>query len=395
MQEALRAAPPGTTGRAPTDRKKRVFQKMREAYNAYRYAEVVEMAEEGQKAVAGELRRAWPVIAARIYRMLGDSFVVRFEHVKGLGLLEQARALAVESGDRAVLGEVCNSLGGFHLRQGEHEKAIEEHEQARAIAVELGSRQGERNACHNLGMSYTALKQYDKAIELLEQSLAVSEQLGDKMRQADSCSQLGRCLSRRGQHGRAVACLKHTWAVYQELSDEMDQLRAANALGEALWARARAEHHQAAPDATSCGGVSAASADTLQEAETWLRTALDLALKSGCFNYRMDAQMHLACVAMMKGDEDEAVELLSQHLQGWVDDFGSQRCAGCGQVRGEDAPMLRCDGCRVARCVNAATPVLCGAETAMLAVRWLTGRREWMMQVLQCGAPADGVEGRG
>ena len=105
--------------------------------------------------------------------------------------------------------------------------------------------------------------------------------------------------------------------------------------------------------------------------------------------------MHLAYVAMLKGDEDEAVELLSQHLQGWMDDVGRHRCAGCWQVRGEDAPMLRCDGCHVARCVNAATPVLCGAETAMLAVRWLTGRRGWMMQVLQCGAPADGVEGRG
>ena len=30
----------------------------------------------------------------------------------------------------------------------------------------------------------------------------------------------------------------------------------------------------------------------------------------------------------------------------------------------------------------------------MLAVGWLTGRRGWMMQVLQCGSPADGVEGR-
>ena len=175
----------------------------------------------------------------------------------------------------------------------------------------------------------------------------------------------------------------------------MEQVRAAKALGEALWARARAEHHQAAPDATSSGGVSAAAADTLQDAETWLRTALDKAVKNGWINFRMDAQMHLAYVAMLKGDEDEAVELLSQHLQGWVDDVGPRRCAGCRQVRGEDAPMLRCDGCRVARCVNAATPVLCGAETAMLAVRWLTGRREWMRQVLQCGAPADGVERRG
>ena len=261
--------------------------------------------------------------------------------------------------------------------------------------MELGNRASEGITCNNLGLSYTSLKQYDKAIELFEQSLAIKEELGDKSKQAETCLELGRCLSRHGQHDRAVACLKHAWAVYQQLGDEMDQVRAAGTLGEALWARARAEHHQAAPDAASSGGVSAAAADTLQDAETWLQTALDMAVNLRSLNFRMDLQMHLAYVAMLKGDEDEAVELLSQHLQGWVDDVGRRRCAGCWQVRGEDAPMLRCDGCHVARCVNAATPVLCGAETAMLAVRWLTGRRGLRMQVLQYGAPADGVEGRG
>jgi hypothetical protein len=278
--------------------------------------------------------------------------------------------------------------------QGEHEKAIEEHEQARAIAVELGDRESEGIDCHNMGLSYRSLKQYDKAIELLEQSLAVSKELGNKRVQAATRLALGRCLSRHGQHDRAVACLKHAWAVFQELGDEENQVRAANALGEALWARARAEHHQAAPDATSSGGVSAAAADTLQNAETWLRAALDMTLQNGWFDLRMGVQMDLAYVAMLKGDEDEAVGLLSQHLQGCMDDIGRHRCAGCMQVRGEDAPMLRCKGCHVARCENTATPVLCGAETAMLAVRWLTGRRGGMMQVLQCGAPADGVEGR-
>ena len=100
----------------------------------------------------------------------------------------------------------------------------------------------------------------------------------------------------------------------------------------------------------------------MQDAETWLQTALDLAVQNGWFNFRMDAQMHLAYVAILKGDENEAVELLSLHLQGWMDDVGPRRCAGCGQVRGEDAPMLRCDGCRMARCVFAATPLLCGRD---------------------------------
>ena len=258
-----------------------------------------------------------------------------------------------------------------------HEKAIEEYEQARAIAVELGNRENEGVDCHNIGISYTALKQYDKAIELFEQSLAVKKELGNKSGQAGTCLELGRCLSRHGQHDRAVACLKHAWTVYQQQNDQMNQLRAANAVGEALWARARAEHHQAAPDPTSSGGVSAAAADTLQDAETWLRMALDMAVKLRFLNFRMDLQMHLAYVAMLKGDEDKAVELLSQHLTGWVDGIGSHSCAGCFQRRGEDAPMLSCDGCRVARCVYATTPVLCRINWHACR-RGVADREAWM-----------------
>ena len=111
--------------------------------------------------------------------------------------------------------------------------------------------------------------------------------------------------------------------------DEMDLAGAALNLGEAVWARARAERHHDAPDATSCGDVSTVSADTLQEAETWLLTALDLAEKLEAGLVRMDAQMHLAYVAMMKGDEYEAVELLPQHLQEWADDVSRQNSIVC------------------------------------------------------------------
>ena len=256
-----------------------MYDKIREAFRAGKHEEMVKMAEEGL-ALAGELRRVASDVAAKIYGMLGKIF------------------------------------------------------------VELGHREGEGMACNDLGLSYRALKQYDKATELFQQSLVIDEELGDKRGHATTRLNLGSCLSRHGQHDRAAACLKQAWAVSQELGDAVDHSRAARHLGEALWARARAEHRQAAPDATSCGGVSAASADTLQEAETWLRTALDLAEKTRILTFWMAAQMHLAYVAKMKGDEDEAVELLSQHLQRWLNDFGPHMCAGCGQMRGEDAPML-------------------------------------------------------
>ena len=292
LQEALRAALLRTTRHATTDRLKRVFIEMSGAFDARKDAEVVTMAEEGQ-AVAGEpeVRRAWPHVASLIYNMLGASFGERCEYVKSEELLAQARALAVESGNRSVLGRVCISLGAFHGRQGDYEKAIKEEEQSMAICAELGDRHGEGVAGSSLGESYRALKQYDKAIELLKHSLAIFEELGDRSMQASTCRSLGVCLSRHGQHDRAVSCLKRSWAMYQELGDEVAQALAAQGLGIALWTRARDEHHQAAPDATSCGGASAASADTLQQAETWLRTALDRAVKIGWVNVRMGAKV--------------------------------------------------------------------------------------------------------
>ena len=45
-------------------------------------------------------------------------------------------------------------------------------------------------------------------------------------------------------------------------------------------------------------------------------------------------------------------------------------------------------------CVNAAT-LFRAAASGMLAVGWLTGRRGWVMQVLQCGVLEEIVEGRG
>ena len=58
------------------------------------------------------MRSARTEVAAALYDMLGYSFVEchceSHEYVKGMGPLEQARALAVESGVRLVLGNVCN-----------------------------------------------------------------------------------------------------------------------------------------------------------------------------------------------------------------------------------------------------------------------------------------------
>jgi hypothetical protein len=78
----------------------------------------------------------------------------------------------------------------------------------------------------------------------------------------------------------------------------------------------------------------------VREAEKWLQTALDLR--------HIAARLHLARLSFDAGDEHTALAHLQDYLS-WRVEKGRNRCAGCYQTRGEDAQMLTCGGCRVAR----------------------------------------------
>ena len=195
------------------------------------------------------------------------------------------------------------------------------------------------------------------------------------------------CFVRSRQKSLVDTCTE-AFHGFKEPEEELDLLITATFLGEALWAQARAEHRQDASltlsmrSSTPNDGtksLSATGAHALQDAETWLRTALgsrkksmnlQMALHGLGINWEMTAQMHLACVTFFKGDEDEAVGLLSELLQLMVTVYGQQRCAGCGQVRGQDVPMLVCVECRAVRCACRATHLPCSVMHRLSSLPW-------------------------
>ena len=342
------------------ERRQRLYREFAALYTDSKFRDMVDMSEE-VLAVAGEVQSAQPEVAGLLYSFLGTALTGCREFVKGMGVLEQGKALAMalaeETGNRSLLSSVLQQIGVCHWRLGEHSKSHAACEEALAISKEQGDRVGEKVAAYSLGVGLMSAGQHDKALEIFEQQLALCEELGDRSGVAETQLRLGQCLLRQGQFDDSFVYLKQSWAFSKQEDDRCGMTKAAMYVGEALWLQARAERHQAAPDASSSGAVWVAGPDTLHDAEKWLRTAMDLAVEfhEGCYNWRMDVQMHLACVAMMKGDENEAVELLLQYLQGWLDDLGTNKtCAGCLQVRGEEAPMMACAGCRFAWYCNEA-----------------------------------------
>jgi len=181
----------------------------------------------------------------------------------------------------------------------------------------------------------------------------ILQEVGNRAGEAASLAALGRCKTALGEYEQAVTCHTERWAIAQELDLAHDQTRAVLDLGVVVWAQARVEHGNAAAASTTPGasGHPAAYMDSMREAAQWLRTALRLALTHD-FGFEQESTLlHLSFLAFDTGEEEEALDRLKQYLQAQVDRARS-RCGGCGQQRGDDAPMLTCGGCSVARFCN-------------------------------------------
>ncbi len=88
--------------------------------------------------------------------------------------------------------------------------------------------------------------------------------------------------------------------------------------------------------------------DLMPKVKELFTTALSITIAYGVLNLEVSCLVNLALVAFEMGDEKEALSFLSQYLDALVD-FGRERCAGCGQTRHKDVPVLTSSGCGVGR----------------------------------------------
>jgi hypothetical protein len=202
----------------------------------------------------------------------------------------------------------------------------------------VGDRAGEGIAYANLGTGHMHLNEYVKAVAYFEAQHALATSLKLAHVQSDAALNMG------------VALTLHVRAARQSPATDADQ----------------------APGPHRHSSASACLDDRVREAAKWLQAALD--------GGQAFAKLHLAHLAFGAGQEDSALAHLKEHLS-WVVQGGRDTCAGCGQTRGEDTPMLTCSGCRVARFCSADHQKM-ASKKAALGGSLTTGRHKDMCGVL-------------
>lgn len=272
---------------------------------------------------------------------LGMSYYRMGNYAQARKLHEEHRATAEAVGDRPGVARACSNIASCYLNIGDYSQAQKLHEQSRAMAEELGDRAGVAMALDNLGLSYQGTGDYVRAREVHEASKAIYQKNRDRPGLARTFGNIAKCCLNTGDYGQAISYFTQNYEMAKEMQVEAEQAEAALGIGIASMQKVREnsrgpECEQSAP--SPC--ASACYDDGARKAEKWLQTALHL-------GYR-PARLHLARLALDVGAEDSALQYLHKYLACCVEQ-GRNHCEGCCQTRGDDAQMLTCGGCRVAR----------------------------------------------
>jgi tetratricopeptide (TPR) repeat protein len=363
------------------------------------------------------------------YGNLGNTCQSQGDVSKAIEYQTQCLAIAKEVGDRAGEGAAYANLGNAYQSERDVSKAIEHHAQHLAIAKEVGDRAGEGAAYGNLGNAYRSQENFSQAIEHQTQCLAIAKEVGDRAGEGRAYGNLGTCHMHLNDYVKAAACFEAQHVMATSLKLAHEQCHAALYMGVTLTLRVRAARQGTAAGADQSPGPhshssaywavrvgrcppagvplhcpprarlpaeapstparvmpsggphrstatifrSACLEDRVREAAKWLQAAFD--------GGHAFAKLHLAHLTFEAGQEDAALAHLKEHLS-WLVQRGRDTCAGCGQTRTEDTPMLTCGGCRVARFCSADHQRMASTRAAF-GRSPLTGRHKDICRVLR------------
>ena len=322
---------------------------------------------------------------------LGGCFQSNRQYKQGIKILQQAKVIAAEEGDKRLAAQVACNLGNCLESLGLHECAVKMHQEQKTLWEGLGDQAQVGAAVNNLGLCYQHMGNYDGAIAMhLQSQKILKAESGSRAALGLSYGNLAECYLCVGNYEQAILCYKDQWAVATGLKLGQMQARTALGLGVALRLQVRADG-QDSPGAslgigdaveihslknaselngaqgeiyqskdpesgrwavrTATGRIVALKTVNLQrvharvpEARKWL----NIALASG----EGLARLHLSHLAFDAAQEEEACTLLGTYLS-WRVKLSRDMCAGCELRRADDAPMLACSGCNVARFCSA------------------------------------------
>ncbi|MHC4222400.1 MAG: protein kinase domain-containing protein [Planctomycetota bacterium] len=147
----------------------------------------------------------------------------------------KAFRLAREAGERRIEAQAMGSLGAISFNLGQFERARRFLARHRALAREIDDRRGEASATGNLGIALKNLGRSEEAREHLELHLALSKENGDRRGEAIATGNLGLVYSILGRSNQARSLFERCLSLSREIGFRHGEASATGNLGNALF----------------------------------------------------------------------------------------------------------------------------------------------------------------
>ncbi|MCP4536399.1 MAG: tetratricopeptide repeat protein [Chloroflexi bacterium] len=145
--------------------------------------------------------------------------------------LEQALALARETGARRVEADSLNDLGVISSIQGEPAEAKIYMEQALDIRRETGDRQGESLTLNNLGIIASQLGNKDEVFGFTRQALHICREIGDRRAEGLVLGNLGEYAIKSGDYTMARMWQEQALHICCEIGDRLGECGVRGGIG--------------------------------------------------------------------------------------------------------------------------------------------------------------------
>lgn len=175
--------------------------------------------------------------------MRGRVLELQGRHAEALVTLEEACAMAVNSGNSRLTALALNRLANVHWRMGAYPAAIKRFQQALQLDRDLGHKVGQAMHLGNLGIVLREQSEYARAETCLQQALDIDRALGNELGIARHLNNLGLVRWQTGRRAEALDCYRQALSIAERLGHARGIASCVSNIG--ILHRERGEYAQA------------------------------------------------------------------------------------------------------------------------------------------------------
>ncbi|MHB8599059.1 MAG: AAA family ATPase [Ktedonobacteraceae bacterium] len=277
-----------------------------EAQRLFEEALQQQQSPDGQETFSTRIRRTLAgdtADLARIHRLLGSIANSVGRPSEGLAHLNTALSIFEEHEQKRDVGHACCNIGYIHLQKAEYEQAQAFFGRSLSLAEQVGDTPLTSVVYSNLGIQAARTGRLTEAEEWLRRGLALAEQINDQVYVSMWNTLLSDVFQQQGKLSEAQSCLCHALMLGRRVGNIPCTGLALVAAGTLRIAEAKTA--EKSRDMAQRGRYLKRASKTLQRA---------LALEGLEAETRAEGQLAMAQVALLLGNEDDALQQASAVL---------------------------------------------------------------------------------